>query len=166
MITIQILGLDHFVVGQYSREHTGNIAQLFETEDQNVSFLSSDGVYFHEGVEQSSWNALVLVRCPHRHEACESAVADYLLKTLTLYSINVQVEFVYFHDHSYYESISSAYPRFISADQIRDVSGDYGDEEEEAPSPEEEAPSEEELFTGNAFEDFEERLKKAQGGEE
>ena len=31
MITIQIFGLDHFVVGQYSREHTANLADLFET---------------------------------------------------------------------------------------------------------------------------------------
>ena len=69
MITIQIFGLDHFVVGQYSRENTANLADLFETEEKNVSFLSSDSVYLHAGVEQSSWNCLVIVRAPHRYEA-------------------------------------------------------------------------------------------------
>ena len=44
MITIQIIGLDHFVVGQYSRENTGNIAQLFETKEDDVSFASTETV--------------------------------------------------------------------------------------------------------------------------
>ena len=166
MITIQILGLDNFVVGQYSREHGENLAQLFETEEQNVSFLSGDAVYFHGGVEQSSWNALIIVRAPHKYEACERQVADYLLRTLNLYTINLQVEFVYFHDHSYYEAISDKYPRFITSDQVREVTAEVGDEEEEGcacdhgPGSESE---EEELYTGNAFEGFEERLNKAQG---
>lgn len=166
MITIQIFGLDHFVVGQYSREHTGNLADLLETEQKNVSFLSSDSVYLHAGVEQSSWNCLVVVRAPHRYEALEKGVADYLLKTLSTFAIHVLVEFDYYHDHSHYESIHPTYPRFIAADQIRDVTADVGDDEAiDDPVDLDETPGEDELYTGNAFEGFEEKLAKAKGEE-
>ena len=168
MITIQIFGLDHFVVGQYSREHTSNLADLFETEEKNVSFLSSDSVYLHAGVEQSSWNCLVIVRAPHRYEVLEKGVADYLLKTLSTFAIHVIVEFDYYHDHAHYELIHPTYPRFITADQIRDVTADVGDEDDgeiDNPIDLDENPSEDELYTGNAFEGFEEKLAKAKGGE-
>ena len=167
MITIHIYGLDHFVVGQYSREHTPNIAQLFETPEDEVSFLSSDSVLLHNGVEQISWNALVVVHAPHRYEAFEAVVAEYFLKTLSPFAIHVSVEFEYFHDHSHYESINPNYPRFIAANQIHDLTTD--EEEEECDCghdhPEEEEASEEEIYTGNAFEGFEERLAKARGDE-
>ena len=119
MITIHIYGLDHFVVGQYSREHTPNIAQLLEPPEEEVSFLSSDSVLLHNGVEQISWNALVVVHAPHRYEAFEAVVAEYFLKTLSPFAIHVSVEFEYFHDHSHYESINPNYPRFIAASTSR-----------------------------------------------
>ena len=39
MITIQIIGLDHFVVGQYSREHLDNLAQLYESDPDLIARL-------------------------------------------------------------------------------------------------------------------------------
>ena len=37
-ITISILGLDQFTVGHYSKEHSANLAQLFEIEEDNLNF--------------------------------------------------------------------------------------------------------------------------------
>lgn len=171
MITIHLYGLDHFVVGQYSREHTGNIAQLFETPEEEVSFLSSDSVYLHDGVEQVSWNALVVVHAPEKYEPFEKIVADYFLKTLSPFAIHVSVQFEYFHNHSIYESVNPNYPRFITADQIHDVTIEEDEGEEECQcghhheGEETLSESEEEVYTGNAFEGFEERLAKASGEE-
>ena len=58
MITISIYGLDQFTVGHYSGEHTANLAQLFETKEENISFYSPNAYVFHNGVEQTSWNAI------------------------------------------------------------------------------------------------------------
>ena len=187
MITIQILGLDPFVVGHYSKDHTANLAQLFEVEEDQLSFFSPDGMMFHNGVEQTSWDTLVIVRAPKECHALEDAVVDYIFKTLTQFSINVTVEFDYFERHHHHEKIHPDYPRFISPDQIdpNEYNDDRGydpnlyndddeDEETEEAHPghehhhhheheheheEVDINDEESIFLGNAFEGFEEELE-------
>ncbi|MCI5452193.1 hypothetical protein MR511_00380 [bacterium] len=171
MITIQIIGLDHFVVGQYSRENTGNIAQLFETKEDDVSFASTETVLLHQGVEQTSWNAVVWVHAPHKFEPFEKSVATYLMKTLANFCIHVEVEFDYYEDHAHYESINSSYPRFITADQVHDISEEceeeeYDEEEDvENADPRDradlDAHDENQIYLGNAFEGFDEKLEAA-----
>ena len=172
MITIQILGLDQFVVGHYSADHTGNLAQLFETEENDINFYAPNSMIFHNGAEQTSWHTVVIVRLPEKFHPLEDAVADYLLKTLTEFSINVEVQFDYYEEHHRHVSINPNYPRYITSEQIRDASLDQdylpglgGEEEEPEEEAEGEAPEEEidltdpeQVFLGNAFEGFEEAL--------
>lgn len=171
MITIQVLGLDQFVVGHYSREHTSNIANLFEVEEDNVNFYAPNSMVFHKGVEQTSWNTVVNVLCPHRFESFEKVVADYILKTLCEFSINIQVVFSYYHDKSEYSYSNPEYPRYLKDENIKEaeVSIDYGmpgDEDEEGEENEEEVPTAEgtDIFLGNAFEGFEEAFEKKRKG--
>ncbi|MCR5079617.1 MAG: hypothetical protein K6B65_06865 [Bacilli bacterium] len=172
MITIQVLGLDQFVVGHYSREHTSNIANLFEVPDEEVNFYAPNSMVFHKGVEQTSWNTVVNVLCPHRFESFEKVVADYILKTLCEFSINIQVVFSYYHDKSEYTYSNPEYPRYLKDENIKeaDISIDYdmpkAEGEEEPSEGDGEAPSEEEtdIFLGNAFEGFEEAFEKKRKG--
>ena len=115
MIIIQVLGLDQFVVGRYSREHAANLAQLYETEDNEIVFYSPNSMVFHKGVEQTSWQTLVIVRAEEKYEPLEDAVADYILKTLSLFSINVHIEFEYIHGHHCHDYVNPQYPRFLDA---------------------------------------------------
>ena len=121
MITISIYGLDQFTVGHYSGEHTANLAQLFETKEDNISFYSPNAYVFHNGVEQTSWNAIVKVNAPEKYEVLEEKVARYLMETLKEFSINVTVEFYYYHSHHRYEHINKEYPRFIKDDNLVNV---------------------------------------------
>lgn len=173
MITIQILGLDQFVVGHYSSNHTGNLAQLFETEENDINFFAPESMIFHNGAEQTSWHTLVIVRLPKKFQSLEDAVADYLLKTLSEFSINVEVQFDYYEEQHRHVSINSAYPRYITGEQIRDVSleqdylpglGQEQEEEEEEGEGEEEidVTDPEQVYLGNAFEGFEEALAEAE----
>mgnify|MGYP006982724032 FL=1 len=68
MITISVLGLDQFVVGHYSKEHTANLAELFETDSDEINFYAPSSMIFHNGVEQTSWNVeiRVLAECKYR----------------------------------------------------------------------------------------------------
>ena len=50
MITIDILGLDQYVAGHYSREHEKNLASLFEISEDEISFYSPNSTLFHDGV--------------------------------------------------------------------------------------------------------------------
>ncbi|MCQ2801372.1 MAG: hypothetical protein MJ222_01790 [Bacilli bacterium] len=145
MITITIYGLDQFTVGHYSREHTANLAQLFETKGENISFYSPNAYVFHNGVEQTSWNAIVKVNAPEKFEVLEEKVAKYLMETLKEFSINLSVEFYYYHSHHRYEHINKEYPRFITDDNLVNV----------------EESDEDELYEGNVFEGMEEKLEAA-----
>ena len=41
-----IYGLDAYIVGHYSKDHTPNLAQLFETKEENIVFVVSDEYVF------------------------------------------------------------------------------------------------------------------------
>ena len=71
MITISVYGLDQYVVGHYSKDHSKNIASLFEVDDHDVVFYSPNAYIFHEGVEQTSWNTIVKVNAPEQCEIFE-----------------------------------------------------------------------------------------------
>ena len=180
MITISILGLDQFVVGHYSKDHTPKIAGLYGVPEDAVNFYAPNSMVFHSGAEQPSWNTIVIVKAPNTEKAREEAVADYIMDTLSLFSIHVVVEFEYYEPGSHYERINPQYPRYLSGDNIKeaDVSFTYGEEEDEgddaeegedndAPNPADRAdldPNDpNQIFLGNAFEGFEEALKKKEG---
>jgi hypothetical protein len=165
MITISVLGLDQYVVGHYSKDNTANFASLFETEESEINFVASEAVVLHKGVEQTSWNALVIVRAPRRVEAVESKVADYLIKTLSEFTINLEVNFEYYDEGRHYEHVNAAYPRFIDETNSVAVEGTLGDEgalddsdeDDDEPDPRDRAdldPNDpDQLFLGDIFKD-------------
>ncbi len=165
MITIQILGLDQFVVGRYSREQTGSIAQLFGYSEDEVSFYAPNSMIFHNGIEQTSWNVLVIVLAPKASASKEKEVSDYIAKTLKLYAINIQILFQYYEEEHRHVYLNNEFPPFITRDEIRDQGatmrfGDLPEDEyEEEPEGESSEKGEEEVYLGNAFEGFEERYE-------
>ncbi|MFA6620150.1 MAG: hypothetical protein WCS90_03350 [Bacilli bacterium] len=168
MITISILGLDQYVVGHYSKEHTENIANLLEVPTDDVNFYAPESMVFHAGVEQTSWNTIVIVRAPVRENIFEGKFADYLMKTLSEFTINLEVEFEYFEEGHHYQHINSAYPRFIAEENLVDVEGTDGDEQDDTDEDAEEADPRDradldpndpnQIFLGNAFEGKQEML--------
>ncbi len=167
MVTLTFLGLDQFVVGHYSKDHTKALANLFEVEEDDLDFVAPNNMVFHNGVEQTSWNVTVKVFAPEECQPLEGKVAKYLLDTVKDFAINVRVVFEYFHEHRIHESLNPDYPRFITESNI--VSDEYDpgfdDEDGDMPDPRDRAdldPNDEnQLFLGNAFEGFEEKLEKA-----
>ncbi len=130
MITIQILGLDQYVVGHYSKDATANIANLLETNEEEINFYSPyESLLFHNGVEQTSWNTLVYVKLPKKYEVFEHALADYLIETLRDFTINVEVNFDYIVEGKTYEYINKAYPRFLTGESLREQDDSSEDNE-------------------------------------
>lgn len=147
MITISIYGLDQYVVGHYSKDHTKNLADLLEVEEKDVVFYAPNAYVFHNGVEQTSWNTIVKVNAPEQCESLEEKVSKYIIDTLKEFSINLSVEFYYYHKHHRYEYINKEYPRFITENNVVNV--------------EEEEYDDDELCEENMFEGFEEKLEEA-----
>ena len=121
MITFQILGLDQFVVGHYSKDHTANLAQLYESDESLINFYAPNSMVFHNGVEQTSWNTIVIVRAPEKFKPMESHIASYLIQTLSEFSVNLEIEFEYFSSSSRYEHVNDSYPRYIAEDNIKET---------------------------------------------
>lgn len=148
MITITIYGLDQYTVGHYSKDHTTNLASLFETEEDDISFIAPENYVFHKGVEQTSWDTIVRVHAPCRFRVLEEKVADYILRTLKEFTINVTVEFDYYEIENRYTYNNKEYPRFIREDNVASVEEETLDEGEE-------------LCEENMFANFEEKLEEA-----
>jgi hypothetical protein len=171
MITISVLGLDQYVVGHYSKDHTANLAQLFECEEDDVSFYAPNAMMFHNGVEQTSWNTLVIVRAPEKYEAVEQRAADYILRTLSEFSINVEIEFAYYEEEHHYEKINDDYPRFIAGDNVVSTEEDPeyhegDDDDDEGPDPRDHAeldPNDpNQIYLGNALDGLDEKIAARQ----
>ena len=119
MITIQVLGLDQYVIGHYSKDSTADIANILETTEDEINFYAPcDSLLFHNGVEQTSWNTVVFVKIPKKYEIFEAKLADYLLKTLKEFSINVEINFEYIAEGKSYEYVNESYPRFLTEKNI------------------------------------------------
>ena len=84
MIIIRIYGLDPYLTGKLSAELTPNLAKLFETDEDEISFIAEDDLYFHKGFDQNSWNAYVEVHVPEKyHEFKVNDAGETVLHGLT-----------------------------------------------------------------------------------
>lgn len=170
MVTISVLGLDQYVVGHYSKEHTADLANLMEISEDDLNFFAPNSVIFHKGVEQTSWHTEVRVRLPRRLQVLEQKIADYLLQTLREFTIGVSVSFDYFDEEHTYASRNEDYPLYIEEEHVVEVSGESGDAGEDEPDPADHAELDfnnpEELYLGNAFEGHEADLEKLDPDEE
>ncbi|MCQ2798403.1 MAG: hypothetical protein MJ220_00770 [Bacilli bacterium] len=153
MITISILGLDQYVIGHYSKRHTENIAQIFETEENEINFYAPQSIIVHNGVEQTSWQTVVVVSAPEQYAILEDKVADYIIETLKEVTIHISIRFEYYSRDHAYDYVNEEYPRYIASDNIVDVEDPYAEMDEEeydGPIPE--------PYLGNAFEGKEDEL--------
>ena len=144
MITITIYGLDQFVVGNLSRELTPLIAKLYEVDEDEVNFIAPNAMMFHKGVEQTSWNILILVDAPKKVSVLQDHMAELMLHGIGDVAIHVAVEFKYYSEDDRYTKINPDYPRFISEENLVDVDNEY-------PEDLEEGEEEDQIYTGDIF---------------
>lgn len=165
MILVTIFGLDQFIVGRYSRESTADLANLLETEEDELNFSAPQHLIFHKGVEQTSWHVVVNFRLPNKYHPFQEKVAEYVSKTLSLYAINIEIQFDYLEEEHAYYFPSDTYEEYLTEDNISEDVSDYdgpeSDEEEEDDHEHhhhEEDPDEDEVYLGNVFEGHEKEL--------
>lgn len=154
MINISILGLDQYAVAYYAKNHTQNIAKLYESSEDLINFIAPENFIYHYGVEQNSWNAIVRINAPEKFKPFQDKVAQYILGTLKENSINLSIEFYYYDLCNRYEYINKDYPRFITeANIVHEADEDEIDDslDEDDCEEHEKSNSEEEIYTGDVF---------------
>ena len=148
MIALTIYGLDQFVVGRLSREMTPALADIYECDKEEIIFIAPESMVFHNGVEQTSWNAVVKVDAPKKVAVLQDDVAKLIMSSIKGLSINVQVVFNYFSQDNFYESLNDDYPRYIENENLVNFEDENYDENIE------EGEGDDQIFTGDIFKDF------------
>ena len=147
MITLTVYGLDQFVVGKLSHEMTSALADLYECPKEEILFIAPENMIFHNGVEQTSWNALVKVDAPKKVSVLQEDAARLIMNLVKGPTIHVQVVFNYFSQDNFYESLNDDYPRFIENENLVNFDENYDENIEEG-------EGDDQIFTGDIFKDF------------
>ena len=147
MISLTVYGLDQFVVGKLSHEMTSALADLYEVDKEEILFIAPENMVFHNGVEQTSWNALVKVDAPKKVSVLQEDAARLIMNLVKGPTIHVQVVFNYFSQDNFYESLNEDYPRYIENENLVNFDEDYDENIEEG-------EGDDQIFTGDIFKDF------------
>ena len=147
MISLTVYGLDQFVVGKLSREMTSALADLYEVDKEEILFIAPENMVFHNGVEQTSWNALVKVDAPKKVSVLQEDAARLIMNLVKGPTIHVQVVFNYFSQDNFYENLNDDYPRYIENENLVNFDEEYDENIEEG-------EGDDQIFTGDIFKDF------------
>lgn len=141
MIIIKCYGVDPFVTAAYSKKYIPLVKERFKIADEFV-VIAPDEYIYHDGVEQTSWQAILEVIISPIYKAIEKELAHALISYFSEEVINIRLYFNYIDDKSFYTLENKDYPPFII-----DKDGQVDQEVEP--------------FTGNVFEDIEERVRES-----
>ena len=177
MIVIKVFGLDPYLLRDISEDLTSKLASLYEISEDEIDFYGSEGLIVHKGVEQNTWNIFIEVVAPKKVSVLEEDAFTLLEHYFKNVSINIKCVFSYYSMDNYHLTLNEDYPRFMNEEENNEdghYEYEYDEEydyEEEGEDGEEthhhehhhyhnlDLENENDIFLGNAFEDFEDKLK-------
>ena len=146
MITVNIYGLDQFVVGDLSVTLGKNLAKIYEVSEDEINFISTNNMVFHAGSEQTSWRVIVEVNLPKKLEVLQDQALEIINHYISEVAINIETTFRYYLSDHHSLHLNEDYPLYLEAKDEIEVESDYSSEELE------EGEGEDEIYTGDIFE--------------
>lgn len=148
MITFITYGVDPYTLGKISGEATAKFADLFETTEDNINFFATDGIFYHNGIEQNTWYVLVKVLLPRKLQIFQKDACKILRSAFDIVCIHMEVVFEYYSVDDREVLTNKDYPKYLTSSNLVDIAEDslFDDEDED------------DLFDGDAFEDYKEKL--------
>lgn len=131
MVTINIYGLDQFVVGELSQRISKDIAKIYEMDEDEIHFISSNNMVFHNGEEQTSWRVFVEVNAPKKVEVLQGQICNLLAHYISEVAIHLEIIFKYYSVDHYYKHLNPDYPLFLEDKNTVTFSEEYSEEMEE-----------------------------------
>lgn len=147
MINIYVYGLDQFLVGDLSKEVTPLLAKLFEVEEDDINFIATNNMVFHNGVEQTSWRTLIKVEAPEETEKVQKQASELLLHCLDEIAIHVEVIFTYYCRHDNFLKLNPDYPKYLTEENTVNI------EDSEYNEDMQEGEGDDQIYTGDIFEE-------------
>ena len=151
MITIKVYGIDPYLLNDLSRDMTSKLANLYEISKDEINFFAPECLYVHDGVDQNTYSILVEVHAPKKVSVLEEDAYKIIENYIKNVTVHLECIFYYFSIDNYHKFENEDYPRYMDEEN----SVDFYEESEE------ETTSNEDIYLGNAFEGFEEKLEKA-----
>lgn len=145
MITVNIYGLDQFVVGDVSIPLSKNLAKIYEISEDDINFISSNNMVFHAGVEQTSWRVIVEVNVPRKLEVLQDQALEIINHYLSEVAINIEVFFHYYLSDHHALHVNTDYPLYLEEREEVEFESESSEELEEG-------EGEDEIYTGDIFE--------------
>ena len=147
MITVNIYGLDQFVVGDVSIPLSQNLAKIYEINEDDINFISSNNMVFHAGVEQTSWRVIVELNVPKKLEVLQDQALEIINHYLSEVAINIETFFHYYSSDHHALHVNKDYPLYLEDRGEVEYESEYSEELEEG-------EGEDEIYTGDIFEDI------------
>ena len=144
MVTVNIYGLDQFLVGEISSKMSKDFAKIYEMDVDEIHFIATNNMLFHNGEEQTSWRVIVEVNAPMKVEVLQEQAASILFHYLKEVAIHVEILFKYYSSDHYVKSLNDEYPLFLEDKNIVNFEETYTEDMEEG-------EGEDEIFTGDIF---------------
>ena len=144
MVTINIYGLDQFVVGELSQRISKDIAKIYEMDEDEIHFISSNNMVFHNGEEQTSWRVFVEVNAPKKVEVLQEQICNLLAHYISEVAIHLEVLFKYYSVDHYYKHLNPDYPLFLEDKNTVTFREEYSEEMEEG-------EGEDQIYTEDIF---------------
>lgn len=145
MITVNIYGLDQFVVGDISIPLSKNLAKIYEISEDDINFISSNNMVFHAGVEQTSWRVIVELNVPKKLEVLQDQALEIINHYISEVAINIEVFFHYYLSDHHALHLNKDYPLYLEGHEQMEFESEYSEELEEG-------EGEDEIYTGDIFE--------------
>lgn len=144
MVTINIYGLDQFVVGELSQRISKDIAKIYEMDEDEIHFISSNNMVFHNGEEQTSWRVFVEVNAPKKVEVLQDQICNLLAHYISEVAIHLEVVFKYYSVDHYYKHLNPDYPLFLEDKNTVTFEEEYREDMEEG-------EGEDQIYTEDIF---------------
>lgn len=112
MIIIKCYGVDPYVTGNYSKKYIPLVRSRFNIVDEFV-VIAPDEYIFHDGVEQTSWQAIIEVIISPTYKPIEKDLAHALISYFSEEVVNIRLYFNYIDSKSFYTLENKDYPPFV-----------------------------------------------------
>ena len=144
MITVNIYGLDQFVVGDVSIPLSKNLAKIYEVDEDEINFIASNNMVFHAGAEQTSWRVIVEVNAPKKLEVLQDQALKIINHHLGEVAIHIETFFNYYSSDHHALHVNPDYPLYLEGQKEIEFETEYSEELEEG-------EGEDEIYTGDIF---------------
>ena len=145
MITVNIYGLDQFLVGDLSVQLGKDLAKLYEVDEDDINFVAPNAMVFHQRAEQTSWRVIVEVNVPKKLEVLQEQATQVIVHHIKQIAIHVEILFKYYLSDHHHLEINEEYPLYLEEQPDVEIETEYPDDIEEG-------EGEDEIYTGDIFE--------------